>query len=369
MGLNFCQSFTANDKEQTQRWLDWVSELGGMGRHKLFLMPCCHGTADFKTNIPFTVVPDSFNITSDWSTGTGTVRSAAGANTAPRQFAWKMHLEKLGAWMFIEPDCIPLRSGWHDELEDEYLRAGKPFMAARVRVTDVPEHPTGNCIFHQDTAAFCHRLMLPVHAVIDGREVELAFDVACAPDVMGEDGSGNRFHETRLIQHFFRGPKFEKMDHLARIDPAACVFHTDKDGGLINLLRRQRGGEAVTQQPHAGSIPAPATPVPAMPAMPASIVKAEPSKPRVHTYFRPCVDPEALAEQKRILAIWQKNWSDHGWEPVILTEEHAKKHPNFLKLEIAFEAMPTASVKEYEMACWLRWIAMKIGRASCRERV
>lgn len=339
--MNIAQAFHAGDKEQTRRWLAWVEELGGLGRHKLFLMPAKGQQADFRTSLPFTVVVDEWGVTSDWSQSNASVRDASAPNTMVRQFAWHFYLQKLGPWMFCEPDAIPLRPTAFDELEDEYRRSGKVFMGARVRVPNVDEHATGNMIFPQDAAAHCKNLMLPVHAKIEDRYVELAFDVAAAPDIIGP-----HFHETRLIQHVFRGATFEKMDDLARIDPAACLFHTDKDGGLISLLRKRRAGlETPPAESHKRDteIPAPV-----------------PTKPNVFTYFRPCVDVAALAEQRRILAIWEKNWRDAGWEPIILTETHARKHPEFERYRKAFEAMPTVSPKDYEMACWLRWMAMAV---------
>jgi hypothetical protein len=383
MAMNIAVAFHAGDKDQVARWLSWVEELGGIGRHKLWLLPAKGQLADFRTSIPFEVLEDQYGVNTDWSAHNGPVRDAAGANSMIRQFCWHFFLAKLGPWMFCEPDAIPLRATAFDELEDEYRSAGKAFMGALVpgKEGDYPDHATGNAIYPENALAMSKLLMLPTYAEFEGqrvelaldsvtapeipanfhetkliqhvfrgpRRVELAFDIVAAPDILAN------FHETKLIQHVFRGAEFTKMDDLARLNPAACIFHTDKTGGLIRLLRERKNENSA---PKTQQAPTKET---VQVATAGEGVKDEVQaaiKPKAHTYFRPCADPEALAEQKRILAIWEKNWRDAGWEPVILTEEHARKHPQFEKYRKAFEAMPTVSPKEYEMAAWLRHLAM-----------
>lgn len=346
--MNFAVPFHEGDKDQAQRWLSWVEELGGMGRHRLWLMPVKGLTTDFKTGLPFEVIKDGSGIRTDWSKGDGEVRDAAGANSMIRQLCWHFYLAKAGAWTFMEPDAIPLREGWHDAWEDEYNQARKHFMGALVpgKPGQYPDHLTGVAVYSERTVELSKLMMLPTHAKVDGSEriVELAFDVAAAPDIL------KQCHRTKLIQHVFRGPPFTDIRDLGRIDREAVIWHSDKDGGLIKLLRAKRQGSSVVEchqddgvkavASDAGSIPAPV------------------AKPKVHTYFRPCVDAAALEEQKRILAIWESNWREAGWEPVILTEVHARQHPDFQKYYEKFHAIPTANPKEYEMACWLRWLAM-----------
>jgi hypothetical protein len=357
--VNFATAFTSLDKDQAARWIQWVSELGGMGRHKLFIMPAKGERADFQTSIPFEVVPDYYGITSDWSTSNDAVRDAGGANSMLRQFAQFFAFRKIGPWTFIEPDCIPLRAGWHDEWEADYKCGGQPFMGAIVNVPNVPKHSTGNMVLPENAADLYVKLMLPQIANIGGKSIELAFDVAAADEILAHH------HETHLIQHVFRGPKFEKPEDLARIDSRACLWHSDKDGGLIRLLKQRKEGDepCATNNATARSASVEITGSTATNVLPQSdgATMSNPSpapKSLVHTYFRPCDDPDALVEQKKILAIWERSWREAGFEPVILTEAHARKHPRCGELRAAFESKPTISPKGYEMACWLRWLAM-----------
>lgn len=341
--MNFALPFHKGDKDQAARWLAWVEELGGfdLNRHKLFIMPAKGQEADFQTALPFEIVKDSAGIVSDWSEGPDLeVRDASGANSMIRQFAWHFWFIKKGPWMFIEPDCIPLRPTWANELEDEYKNAGKPFMAAFVpEMKDVyPAHPSGNMILPQNAAELSQGLMLPQNVRVFGHEerlVEWAFDMACARDVLQE----KRFHETKLIQHVFRGPSFEIPDDLNRIDPAACVFHSDKNGGLMERFRERARG--ITQQP-------------------ASLETVPKREARViHTYFEDIQTKDAK-EQRAILEYWQQHWREQGWEPRVLGREEAKQHPLYREYYKEVVSRPTVNAPDYEAACWLRWLAMSV---------
>jgi hypothetical protein len=339
--MNIVIPFHEGDKAQVARWLQWAEELGGMGAHRLFLMPAMRQKADFKTFMPFTVLEDSYGLKSNWSASNNPVRDAAAPNSMIRQIAWHFYLNKLGYWLFCEPDAIPLRPGWHDALDEEYRRERKYYMGALVpgKEGEYPEHMTGVAIWPEN-AITCRSLMLPTHATVEGHsgQVELAFDVAAANEIIG----GGSFHATRLIQHVFRGPKFDKPEDLKRIDSKAVLFHTDKDGGLIDLLRISRGGEVGTQEPHklpqAGSIPAPATNI-------------------VYTYYRQIKGRDQL-EQEWLLSQWAGRWIKAGWIPKVIGPNEASSHPFFNDFMALVSTLPTVNMREYEEACWLRWLAM-----------
>ncbi len=139
------------------------------------------------------------------------------------------------------------------------------------------------------------------------------------------------------------------MEDLSRLRPEAVLWHSDKSGGLVKFLRERRSGKPA---------PSPNVPAPASIAIDEKFV--EPSKPHVYTYFAPCKGADALAEQERLLAFWKEAWSANGWEPVVLTEEDAKKHPKFKEWSKSLLAKPTINPKGFEGACWLRHIAMAV---------
>lgn len=341
-------SYHSGDIECAQRWADWTAELGGTGNHSLFVMPvkgCPHikvDTSKWKEVLP---CQDGYGISGNWNAKTP-VRDAAGPNSMIRQFAWVFQARGKGPWMFCEPDAIPMRASWLDELEAEYARGAKPYMAALIPGVDgeYQTHPTGNMILPAD-AAFNEGLMLPVYATFGGTTIEIAFDVACAKKVIPF------MHETRLIQQIFRGESFKTKEDLAKIRPDTVLFHNSKDGSLINLLRTQRSG---------GVLVVSAPPEQAAPVVVENPKEETPMKPVVHTYFAPSSDEATRKEQEAVLDLWKKNWTDHGWDSRVLTEEVARRHLQFKPYQEAIELLPIKNPMEYEKACFNRWLAMAV---------
>jgi hypothetical protein len=221
------------------RWMKWVKTLGDTAGHRLFLLPAADMDARevveaAESAFPgaVTVLRDAENIKSDWQS-TDLARSAAGPNSAFRQLAWHFFLNKLGPWLFCEMDCIPLKPGWLNAIETEYQRAGKPFMGAHVLIPKVPPHLTGNAVYSEDAVSLAPTLVMRTNwTTPEGTTFELAFDVASATEVLPQS------HFTNLIQHEFRHQGFKnraEVDALVRSD--AVMFHSNKDGSLIQLLK------------------------------------------------------------------------------------------------------------------------------------
>jgi FkbM family methyltransferase len=132
-------------------------------------------------------------------------------------------------FMWMEPDAIPLRKGWLDMLEAEYRQAKKPFMGDRVQVGDIPLHMSGVGIYP-----------LPLHAYAGEayRAAEVAWDMA------GKDQIVPQAHFTKLIEHAWKHPTFSRVEELqTQIRVEAVLFHSSKDGSLIDLLKGKKGKE------------------------------------------------------------------------------------------------------------------------------
>lgn len=355
--MNFACAFHAADRDQFERWAAWVEELGGMGSHGLFIMPA-RGVPLPKCNLPHTIVRDSYGISTNWASNEAH-RDAAGANSMLRQFAW--FFSDKGPFMFIEPDAIPMRPGWHDEIAAEYAACGKAFMGARITGVpgQYPTHSTGNMVLPQN-ASHIEKLMI---ATRGPNGFEVAFDVAAAERVLAN------FHNTAKIQQIFRGEPFTTHADLERIRPEVAIFHNSKDGSLIERLR-ERSMMSVDYSPQPKEVGAtfgistPASMLSFARAMDVEDdrrrkeIEHSVSKPIVHTYCSWFSDPTYRAEQEAVVKLWEKNWRDAGWDTRILTEDDAKRHPDYEKFRNAFEALPTVNPKHYEMAAWMRHVAM-----------
>lgn len=77
----------------------------------------------------------------------------------------------------------------------------------------------------------------------------------------------------------------------------------------------------------------------------------------IYTYYQ-SLHPHKHSENMWLLDVWKKSWSYHGWTPVVLTLDDAKSHPMYEHFYKQCDKYPTINAKEYEMACYVRWLAM-----------
>uniref|UniRef100_A0A7S3QJD5 Alpha 1,4-glycosyltransferase domain-containing protein n=1 Tax=Chaetoceros debilis TaxID=122233 RepID=A0A7S3QJD5_9STRA len=81
-------------------------------------------------------------------------------------------------------------------------------------------------------------------------------------------------------------------------------------------------------------------------------------KPIMHTFYEAipsgCCGMTKEGHENLVDA-WKRSWEDRGWETVILTEEDARKHPDFDMLE---KKLLRLRVNAYNRRCYWRWLAM-----------
>jgi hypothetical protein len=79
---------------------------------------------------------------------------------------------------------------------------------------------------------------------------------------------------------------------------------------------------------------------------------------KVFTYYMPVPGLWSDVSQRGLIDVWARSWTKQGWEPVVLTEDDARKHPNFSYYKEKFWALPTGYGHDYEGACFMRWLAV-----------
>lgn len=81
-------------------------------------------------------------------------------------------------------------------------------------------------------------------------------------------------------------------------------------------------------------------------------------KPIMHTFYEAipsgCCGMTKEGHENLVDA-WKRSWEERGWETVILTEEDARKHPDFDMLE---KKLLRLRVNAYNRRCYWRWLAM-----------
>ena len=83
---------------------------------------------------------------------------------------------------------------------------------------------------------------------------------------------------------------------------------------------------------------------------------------KVYTYHIPIIQ---FPDQNKIINIWSTSWKARGFEPIVLTDEDAEKHPQYdelyKKIKQIWSGVNNREFNErgekYSMSCYLRWLA------------
>ena len=77
---------------------------------------------------------------------------------------------------------------------------------------------------------------------------------------------------------------------------------------------------------------------------------------KIYTYYAPL--KHGNSAETRLIELWKVNWKRSGWEPVVLDETHARKHPDYEDLVVKLRNLPSINPEGYELACYLRYLAV-----------
>ena len=81
---------------------------------------------------------------------------------------------------------------------------------------------------------------------------------------------------------------------------------------------------------------------------------------KIYTYYQNINH----SSQKELIDLWKISWSRHGYEPIVLNLEDAKKHSYFETLNSEmrriFNEITGRTITDYGMSCWFRWLAYAI---------
>eukprot|EP00545_Synedropsis_sp_CCMP1620_P009584 CAMPEP_0119013438 /NCGR_PEP_ID=MMETSP1176-20130426/8450_1 /TAXON_ID=265551 /ORGANISM="Synedropsis recta cf, Strain CCMP1620" /LENGTH=381 /DNA_ID=CAMNT_0006966529 /DNA_START=368 /DNA_END=1513 /DNA_ORIENTATION=- len=63
----------------------------------------------------------------------------------------------------------------------------------------------------------------------------------------------------------------------------------------------------------------------------------------------------ARTDHSRLLKSWTRAWRQAGWNPIVLDEQDAMKHPEYNKIKVLVEQTGAGA---YNQLCFLRWLAL-----------
>lgn len=140
-------------------------------------------------------------------------------------------------WLWLEPDATPLKPGWLDALDKAYQTCNRPFMGAVVTATlrgATFRYFNGVGIYPANAVDIIAPTM---------RDPGVAWDVAAADVIRTQAMSTSLIHcwwgEPDLPPSFDRVSTKPHVKTLDWLPPNAVLFHRNKDGSLIRLLRER----------------------------------------------------------------------------------------------------------------------------------
>jgi hypothetical protein len=90
--------------------------------------------------------------------------------------------------------------------------------------------------------------------------------------------------------------------------------------------------------------------------------------PTICTYFEK-LEIHRGDEHADMLQIWNHSWSKQGWKTRILTEKDAEMHPDYKSIKRELQKLPSVNPQEYELACYIRWVAAVATGCTVRELI
>lgn len=164
-------------------------------------------------------------------------------NYAFQCLCWEIINKHQRPFLFWEPDAIPIREKWADDIWRDYQGCGKKFMGHIVHGAIHPTslHLNGVAVYPPNLHEFSTAIMIPPEGV--------AWDVAGSYDGVVQNSRHSPLimnvwevdEENNPVTYGGVCPTFKKqsdVDDLVDFD--ASLFHRNKDMSLIDKLRERR---------------------------------------------------------------------------------------------------------------------------------
>jgi len=203
------------------RWANHVVKLGPYINHQLVLLPV-HGVSTDKIA---NILSGSFSNVSVEKCHHTEMGWPISCNKAFETMAWAAFQKYKAPFLWMEPDAIPIKQGWLNEIEIEYRSMNRPFMGDFVEIQGVMpngvNHMSGIAVYPPD---------LPRLAPTIFNNDRLAWDIASGNQVI------RQMARTGLIQHDWVPTEKWRRDKVdaSCVKEGAVVYHPDKLGVLFN---------------------------------------------------------------------------------------------------------------------------------------
>jgi hypothetical protein len=215
--------------EAARRLLEWISELDpDLPEHQMVLVAAAQVPLNTAMELHALAGKTFGHVDAIRQNGVDVEGWPAGPNSLFRLVNEWMRGRRT-PFLLIEPDCVPMRSGWLNEIAEAYASCGKPFMGCKF------EHPkphiNGCCVYPVSAGNYNPDLLRPRPNV--------------PWDMMNPLLTLRYAAETPLICRMLREPvrgaeyTFPDSNSLTIIPRDVCLFHGCRDGSLIARLRER----------------------------------------------------------------------------------------------------------------------------------
>lgn len=223
-------AYHSGDAAQAQRLADWLVELGPQPNHDLLLLRNQDAPAIEQFRRVFRKVEEIVIADDTWN------KWPDSACWAFRKAAKNVEYTTREPWFWIEPDVAVFRQSAFDEFAAEYGRAraaGKHFLGALKATNDTPPVPKMSGIG-------CYPGNMSEMAGTVFQAFDVPWDVLAAGEIVPN------MQKSELLRDIWKSVPFtswaEVEEKILSRCPRCAIFHSDKTGSLIPLLRAKRNG-------------------------------------------------------------------------------------------------------------------------------
>jgi hypothetical protein len=215
--------------------LRWIKQLGGCPGHSALIVADAGLPWNHAEDI-ITLVSESFDHTDFITNGQSVAGWIPGSNSLWYTAAKFCATDVVG-WLWLEPDAVPLKPGWLDALDRAYDGTVSDFLASIYSCNrlDCPlTMMTGVAIYPDNAIAFYKDVVEAFDVQLSRTAIDFVEDTHLIQQFWGQPGLPPTFRPTK------NGAPLHAFT-LADLNPEAVLFHRNKDGTLIELLRAQAG--------------------------------------------------------------------------------------------------------------------------------
>lgn len=231
--------YCPKDVELAEKLLNWIVELGDNKPFSILLAADSKVPKDKREELKMLAM-ETFSHAATIPCPVDGEYPAAANKMFAQASNWVL-LKYKTPFLWLEPDAVPLKSGWLHDLATAYYWSPKPFMGPFVR-SDDPRFP----------AAHLNGVSIYPNNAWDILNSCLAFQGDKAWDIASAEKTVSMATDTKLIYQFFGQqdlpPSFvdsktkdseEGVVTTKIIQSDAVLFHRSKDGSLIDLARKR----------------------------------------------------------------------------------------------------------------------------------